>query len=1160
MLDEAALIARVESANTDELGEILRTPTREQEKTLRAYFGEERYQRLHAKALRSSARRSVAGPVGNVVVLHGILGSELSSFARSGTGQQIWARVAQIIGGGLGQLRLGDDGRSGLDPKVDVRPSGIMKRHYGELLLSLSERWRVRAFWYDWRKDLGLAAAELEAQIGSWFEEDERIHLVAHSMGGLVARTFVKNYPKRWAAMWDREGEGRRGGRLVMLGTPNHGSFAIPQIITGADGLVQKLALLDVTHNVKGLIEIFNSFPGLYQMLPSPLVDPEHGVLYESKTYGELSISQRLLDAAAEHHGALADVVDPNRMFYVAGANRPTFSGLTNAAKQDFSKLASVDGYELTMKGDGRVSHVLGLLATEDAEPVPAYYVDESHGNLSANERVLSALDDLLESGATNTLPSTARAVRQPLALARSGNGVPGRAPSARQLRDEAKGEDEKLLESFAMRFRARAADARAQNTRSTVYLSSQERAIEEIVTRDFLSFHDEAAGPQATVPPFPPPTIEVALVAGEIQELEKLDLGELPCDAVAVGHYIGVRPQAAERALDLAISEALPGQGEDEDGLLSQFAERGIIQGSRGQIFYLPDPRTEDAPDDRTIAVVGMGYPGRFGVPELTLVARELSWSLGRMGKKHLATVLIGAGNGNIPPREAVDAWIRGVKHALTGTAEADTRRIRRITFVEEDPRKLHEIDEAIWDIKMRLEKPERLHIDYRRLDRTTENWKRLRASARRRARDEADLTLEGGGDRGERQPTRVTLALDGATYRFGAITEDAALPERAISLDPKLVNEANDELAAEWRPQLQQERGRLMERLLVPEDLRPHLASDAPLVLVVDTTTARIHWEMVAQSSMTGDWPEASSTNEDLARSFLGTSRGFTRQLLTSFAPAPQPPPPSRRQLRVLVVADPAEDARLPGAEEEGVEVADLFESFNELWEGQSESRVEVVRLLGPSEATRTHVLRHLMLRSYDVLHFCGHCVYDEDDPSRQGWVFTGGDLLSPNELNRIDRIPKFVFSNACESGITPDRSEERSAALAPGFAESFFQRGVANFVCTAWPVDDAAARQFARTLYSCLLGLPREAEGAVGNAETAPLFEQMHVAMREARLAIFDTPGGTRTWGAYQHYGNPYFQFFDPRTMKQDRARSARRARTRAERALSQTGSRG
>jgi hypothetical protein len=180
----------------------------------------------------------------------------------------------------------------------------------------------------------------------------------------------------------------------------------------------------------------------------------------------------------------------------------------------------------------------------------------------------------------------------------------------------------------------------------------------------------------------------------------------------------------------------------------------------------------------------------------------------------------------------------------------------------------------------------------------------------------------------------------------------------------------------------------------------------------------------------------------------------------------------------------------------------------------------------------------------------------MYDESNAARQGWVFSVADppdLLSPHELNRIDRIPKFVFSNACESGITPDRSEERTVGLAPGFAEAFFQRGVANFVCTAWPVDDGAARTLAVRLYSSLLGLEpdRERPGRYRQARPKPMWE----AMQEARLAIFDSVGGARTWGAYQHYGDPYFRLFDPATIEasgvvDDHARAASNGSARRE----------
>jgi hypothetical protein len=407
---------------------------------------------------------------------------------------------------------------------------------------------------------------------------------------------------------------------------------------------------------------------------------------------------------------------------------------------------------------------------------------------------------------------------------------------------------------------------------------------------------------------------------------------------------------------------------------------------------------------------------------------------------------------------------------------------------------------------------------------------------------REERRRAGDGGG--AEPAPTRITLSMDRGAYRFGAITDSASIPERAVPLDPTLVSAANDELAAEWDPGRQLERGQFMERLLLPQDLRTQLVGDAPVVMLLDATTARIHWEMVAQIDPLRRWRDDqadangtanASAPVDYAQYFLGTSRGFTRQLRTLFAPPPEPPPPPRRVLRVLVIADPAEDARLAGAEEEGAEVADLFETFNRIYGQRTENRVEVVRLFGPREATRTNVLRHLILHSYDVLHFAGHCVYDRADPAASGWIFTGGARLSANEFDRIDRIPKFVFSNACESGITPDRSELRSVELAPSFAEAFFARGVSNFVCTAWPVDDTAARQFAQRLYGGLLGLAVEESGGLRRYGPGAL-EQMHVAMRQARLALAGTANGARTWGAYQHYGNPYLRFFDPSSIQQ------------------------
>jgi hypothetical protein len=871
-------------------------------------------------------------------------------------------------------------------------------------------------------------------------------------------------------------------------------------------------------------------------------------------------------------------------MVYVAGDEQPTVAGL-----KDATRVRDRTAYEMTLQGDGSVSHALGVLRPREGYKVDAFFVADTHGNLTSNDRVLAALDELLLTGRTkalNSAPSTARASR-----------ATQRAALATALQDAQKYDaaDVELLRAYAQRAQARdvapTGDAgplatpsrdpdaalldgvRPSSVRTaaasigsavpwTPTVSVDERRVEDAITRHLLGGRDEARRASARQAPFSAAKIEIGVEHSGIESIHERDVPSTrgdPIDALAVGHYLGVAPQAAERALDIALSRALPGKLAGADGgagesdlLLTQYTERGTLRGELGQPFFIDDSRDpgQSGRMRRVVAIAGMGMPGRFGVPELTVLARELCWSLGRTGRRHLATVLIGAGNGNLSVSDAVGAWLRGVKHAVTGSSENDERHLRRITFAEFDPRKVVAIHEALLEEIARQDRS-RFDVQYD-ATRIESQRETLRQAAVEQEVAELNRRWERTGARDARRdpiPTRITVGLDRATstYRFGAITSSAAIPEREIPLDSALVMRANDELAAEWEPAMQWERGLFMERLLIPQDLRTQLTGDSPVVLVLDATTARIHWEVMAQSDSGGAsrgdavLGDSSPPSGDPYRAFLGTSRGLTRQLRTTFAPPPEPPPPPRRVLRVLVVADPAEDARLPGAEAEGVEVADLFEQFNQLYEGRSENRVQVVRLIGPREATRTNVLRHLILRSFDAFHFAGHVAYDVAHPATSGFVFSGGDRLTANELRRIDRIPKFVFSNACESGLTPDRSELRSVDLAPSFAESFFERGVSNFVCTAWPVDDAAAREFALTLYEGLLGVARRADEP-GRYTDGPL-HQIHEAMREARLAIASTAAGTRTWGAYQHYGSPNFRFFNHTTSRRPPSGDAR-----------------
>jgi hypothetical protein len=66
-------------------------------------------------------------------------------------------------------------------------------------------------------------------------------------------------------------------------------------------------------------------------------------------------------------------------------------------------------------------------------------------------------------------------------------------------------------------------------------------------------------------------------------------------------------------------------------------------------------------------------------------------------LGKRHLATVLIGSGNGNLSARDAVLAWLDGAKRAVASSVEDARRHLEVITFVERQPGKLLRIWKAL-------------------------------------------------------------------------------------------------------------------------------------------------------------------------------------------------------------------------------------------------------------------------------------------------------------------------------------------------------------------------------------------------------------------------------------------------------------------------------
>ena len=124
-----------------------------------------------------------------MLVLPGVMGSMLDVTDPRGDTDRVWANYARLISGRLGDLALTPAGEPAV-PGTQVRTAGIHHGSYLPLLMELDARWEVRSFAYDWRESLDRSATRLDAELRA-FGAGGAVHIVAHSMGGLVSRTFA---------------------------------------------------------------------------------------------------------------------------------------------------------------------------------------------------------------------------------------------------------------------------------------------------------------------------------------------------------------------------------------------------------------------------------------------------------------------------------------------------------------------------------------------------------------------------------------------------------------------------------------------------------------------------------------------------------------------------------------------------------------------------------------------------------------------------------------------------------------------------------------------------------------------------------------------------------------------------------------------------------
>ena len=340
-----------------------------------------------------------------VVVVPGIMGSELVD----GEGRVAWGLKPSVLAGAwitrqLNVLHVTDDdiaGKGRLRPTRLLRVPGYIPllggvEPYTGLLRRVSETVvdsrAVAEFAYDWRLSIEYNAVELvkrcDEHLGTWRKvtaaerycdpADVRLVIVAHSMGGLLARAAAAA-PGMLGAL--RE--------IITLGTPYFGAVkAIRMLETGEGGPVPKRAAqrLAVT------------CPGVYDLLPRyrcvrDYQDPKGFRPLSSGDVVSIGADRELSEGAAARWRQLALTADQS------GGVRPETKAVVGAGQPTLQSVSIVAGACLFMNSIDDVDYGGdSTVYRQSAAPggVTAFPLPQKHGALAKTGEALGFVVDKL--------------------------------------------------------------------------------------------------------------------------------------------------------------------------------------------------------------------------------------------------------------------------------------------------------------------------------------------------------------------------------------------------------------------------------------------------------------------------------------------------------------------------------------------------------------------------------------------------------------------------------------------------------------------------------------------------------------------------------------------------------------------------------------------
>lgn len=1092
----------------------------------------------YASAMKKAERRDhdVAElPV--VVVLPDLMGSHLVN--KNG---RVWFDPKVAVARGLEGIDMNEPG---------IEADGLFDVSYAQLCNHLAGSHRVVQFAYDWRQPLQVLGERLGQTLDSLVRETkEPIRLLAHGMGGLVVRACLQQRGSVLDELMERQ-----GARLIMLGTPNNGSYAAVEHLLGKGEALRTLWRLAPSENLSmaTMLSTYARFPGALHLLPRPGFDaaslgqgatvephnfhdaafwqalstevhdpwfgdccsalPDQETLIQAAwlwgveglvrmpvkgSSGQPSFPMPLAKQSAACKDAGADKAGlpqayEKKTVYVFGMARNTPCGLQLPSPADGKPLRLIG----TASGDGVVTWASGRLRGIGSY----YYMPVQHGDLPAAPDYFQAISELLTTGATTLLG------RQPPAQTRTPlRGIDQTAPIVYDIGPPIVS-DAQAVQRCLMGGSLRSRTAARTRRRLTVDIKAMDlRFLAEPIMVGHYE-QDPIAGPEAL--------IDRELLSGDLSKRYSLGL------------YAGQRGSAT------VVLRSVP----------------GLDGGSR---------RVTGA------VVTGLGpYDGSLSATDLTEAVRVgalryLLQVVDVLGKEErdlsLASVLMGfSSSANLSVAASVEALVRGVTQANSRFHETTGLNIRiaRLDIVE-----LY-LDTAITAVYALRQLRERLVEQAlqhqttlavcdelttgegmrQRLfdDRAASYWPRLIVTDADRSEETAAATPRRDDTAQAEQPVAIAdrLRFMYVGPRARAVT---VVQQRQPNLIEGLVRQQIER--AEWNEDF----GRLLFQLMVPHDFKDAARQLERVVLVVDSYTANLPWElMLAEGPPRGkddaNRPQPLALRAAVVRQLQATNyRAQVTQAVQRYALVIGNP-----SVAGFAAAFPRKDGdrrldedplALPGAAQEAAAVADVLEKHGyevDRLIGQPAGRPDTQPARATPEAALSRkagsdappprgganavmagdVLAALYRRPWRVLHIAAHGVFHQlhaDGRYRSGVLLSDGLLITAAEIAAMEVVPELVFLNCCHSGqVDAGRDSNK---LAASVARELIGIGVRCVIVAGWAVNDQSALRFGDRFYKELLGTRKQ----FGDAVFA------------AREAVWKDNWQDITWGAFQAYGDP------------------------------------